>query len=476
MSDQPLPITRLWAPAESSGCAPLRISPHGLALSFGVLDVASILLGGLLPLFFYESLTGDAAPDYARIVVGTAGFHLAVSFLVRAHHPANVLSARQAVWRGAMAVCLTFGILLLIAALAKITSNYSRVWFVGWAASSLMLVTLHRACTIVYLENKLARGSCLARALLVTVGPGNLNPDRLSFYTQNRTRALAHIQLDDITDLNTLPALAVLHQPDALILEVPWAEVPHVADIARRALQDIAVDVSLVPVLDKQHEGFLRMAHLGSHPIFDVSERPLARWWASLKRAEDIVISLVALLVCLPFLALIATAIRLESRGPVIFRQVRVGFNGREIEVWKFRTMYFDQTDPDASCQTSKGDTRVTRVGRILRKFSFDEIPQFFNVLQGTMSVVGPRPHALKTAVASDLLTKVAERYSSRHRVKPGITGWAQVNGCRGEIDSIEKLRVRIDYDLQYIERWSIWLDLKIILLTVLRIYDPKAY
>ena len=138
--------------------------------------------------------------------------------------------------------------------------------------------------------------------------------------------------------------------------------------------------------------------------------------------------------------------------------------------------MYFDNTDADASCQTYKGDHRVTRVGRVLRKMSLDETPQFFNVLQGSMSVVGPRPHALKTAVGEHLLAKAAEHYSSRHRVKPGITGWAQVNGSRGEIDSIDKLHRRLKYDLDYIERWSVWFDLKIVFLTLLRIHDPKAY
>src|SRR5262245_1927860 len=201
-------------------------------------------------------------------------------------------------------------------------------------------------------------------------------------------------------------------------------------------------------MLDKKHDIFFRMTHLGSRPIFDVSERPFTRWNGSLKRAEDIVISVAALFVSFPLMVLIAAAIRFESRGPVIFRQMRVGFNGSNIEVWKFRTMYVETTDADATCQTCKGDRRVTRVGRFLRKTSLDELPQFFNVLQGRMSVVGPRPHPLKITAGGHSLMEVDEHYAARHRVKPGITGWAQVNGNRGELDSVDKLRRRLEYDI----------------------------
>jgi polysaccharide biosynthesis protein PslA len=174
---------------------------------------------------------------------------------------------------------------------------------------------------------------------------------------------------------------------------------------------------------------------------------------------------------------LIALALKIESPGPVIFRQMRAGFNGSVFEIWKFRSMYTSQTDQEARRQTSKDDPRVTPVGRFIRATSFDELPQFFNVLQGTMSVVGPRPHALKTSTGGKLLEEVVDKYAFRHRVKPGLTGWAQVNGLRGELDSADKLKRRVTFDLQYIDNWSLGFDLKIVLRTVLKLfYDPSAY
>ena len=178
-----------------------------------------------------------------------------------------------------------------------------------------------------------------------------------------------------------------------------------------------------------------------------------------------------------PMLLFVALLIRLDSKGPIFFRQRRVGFNGSIFEILKFRTMYVDQTDHDAVRQTGRGDARVTRVGRVLRRTSLDELPQFINVLQGSMSIVGPRPHALQTRAEGKSLDELVEHYAARHRVKPGITGLAQVNGLRGELDSAEKLRRRVDYDIEYIDRWTIWLDIEILLKTVpLVFYDKSAY
>ena len=165
-----------------------------------------------------------------------------------------------------------------------------------------------------------------------------------------------------------------------------------------------------------------------------------------------------------------AAAIKLESDGPVLFKQKRHGFNNEEIEVYKFRSMYADQCDPTAKNAVMKDDPRVTRVGRLIRKTSIDELPQFFNVLFGDLSLVGPRPHAVAAQTRHRLFYEVVDGYFARHRVKPGVTGWAQVNGWRGEIDSDEKIRMRTEFDLYYIENWSLWFDLKILLLTPIRL------
>jgi lipopolysaccharide/colanic/teichoic acid biosynthesis glycosyltransferase len=173
-------------------------------------------------------------------------------------------------------------------------------------------------------------------------------------------------------------------------------------------------------------------------------------------------------------MGIIALLIKCESRGPVFFSQHRFGFNDRVFRVLKFRTMYVDRCDATGARRTVRGDPRVTRIGGALRRLSLDELPQLLNVLKGDMSLVGPRPHATAMRAGEQLYADAVEAYSARHRVKPGITGWAQVHGCRGEVDTIEKARTRLDHDLFYIEHWSIWLDLRTLILTVPALMMPR--
>ncbi|MEM0898670.1 MAG: polysaccharide biosynthesis glycosyltransferase UppE, partial [Pseudomonadota bacterium] len=167
-------------------------------------------------------------------------------------------------------------------------------------------------------------------------------------------------------------------------------------------------------------------------------------------------------------------AVKLTSKGPVIFKQKRHGFNNEKINVFKFRSMYTELCDPTAKAAVTKGDPRVTPVGRIIRKTSIDELPQFFNVLKGDLSLVGPRPHAIHAQTPSKLYGEVVDGYFARHRVKPGVTGWAQINGWRGEVDNDEKIRKRTEYDLYYIENWSLLFDLKILFLTPVRLMNTE--
>lgn len=194
-----------------------------------------------------------------------------------------------------------------------------------------------------------------------------------------------------------------------------------------------------------------------------------------LKRGFDLIFGTLALVLLSPVMALAALAIRLDSPGPVLFRQVRHGFNDGAIEVLKFRSMYSESCDPEARQIVTRGDPRVTRVGRFLRKTSLDELPQLFNVLGGTLSLVGPRPHALDACSSrQERFNQIVDGYSARHRLPPGITGWAQINGWRGEIDDPEKLRERFAHDLFYIENWSLWLDLVILLKTPFCLFDTR--
>src|SRR6185437_7559524 len=206
--------------------------------------------------------------------------------------------------------------------------------------------------------------------------------------------------------------------------------------------------------------GFTSFAGL---PLLHVFERPLGGWGGFWKGLEDRVLGSLILAISLPVMAAVAALIKLDSRGPVLFRQKRYGFNNNEITVFKFRTMHHDRSPDPTVPQARRNDPRVTRIGGLLRRTSLDELPQLFNVLRGDMSLVGPRPHAV---AHNEQYAKIIDGYLGRHRVKPGITGWAQVNGLRGETDTPEKMRMRVQFDLFYIDNWSLLLDLKILLLT----------
>jgi Undecaprenyl-phosphate glucose phosphotransferase len=263
---------------------------------------------------------------------------------------------------------------------------------------------------------------------------------------------------------------------EAIVLAVPLTEPERIAGLKRR-LAALAVDLYLLADF-----GFVGTDHLGFADAADgaallLQRRPLSDWEAIQKRVFDLVLASALVVALSPLMAAIAVAVRLTSPGPVLFRQPRIGLNHRMVEVLKFRSMYDNCADLLADAQTTLGDPRVTPIGRWLRRFSLDELPQLFNVLGGSMSLVGPRPHAPNTKAAGLLFPDVVAEYALRHRVKPGITGWAQVNGWRGETRTIKQIEGRVVHDLYYIENWSLLLDAKIVLKTALGGFSgPKAY
>ncbi len=249
---------------------------------------------------------------------------------------------------------------------------------------------------------------------------------------------------------------------DMVYITLPLRAETRVAEIIDR-LSDTTVSVYVVPdflVFDLLHG---RSYTLGDIPVVSVFETPFYGPEGWVKEVEDFVLgTLILALVAIPML-LIAIGIKATSPGPVLFKQRRFGINGQDIEVWKFRTMNVSENGVEV-VQARKDDPRVTPLGRFLRRTSLDELPQFFNVLQGRMSIVGPRPHAI---AHNEQYRRIVRRYMLRHKVKPGITGWAQVNGWRGETETLDKMESRVEYDLEYIRRWSLLFDLKIIALTL---------
>jgi Undecaprenyl-phosphate glucose phosphotransferase len=265
-------------------------------------------------------------------------------------------------------------------------------------------------------------------------------------------------------------------QIDLIVIALPLEAVDRISSILEQigsAVADICLTTDFAGFRYKSSQ----ISSVGSNPVVLINERPLKDWRAAKKFAFDIVIGSFLLVALSPVLALIALAIRFDSPGPVLFRQPRLGFNNRLFTCYKFRSMHHGMTDLMGDRQVTRGDPRVTRLGEWLRALSLDELPQIFNVMKGSMSLVGPRPHPPNTKAADKLFTDVVANYAFRHRVKPGITGWAQVNGWRGETKTVEQIENRVACDLAYIENWSVWFDLRIMMLTVTReILSRRAF
>lgn len=261
---------------------------------------------------------------------------------------------------------------------------------------------------------------------------------------------------------------------DQVIVALPCSAEQRILDLLKR-LRSLPIDVRLCPDMIGFHLVDRNVSHVGGLPVLNVFEKPLSGWGLIQKGMEDRLLAAFILVMISPLLAMIAVVIKLDSKGPVLFRQKRYGFNNEVIEVLKFRSMFMSRCNAERDVpQATRRDPRVTRVGRLLRRTSLDELPQFVNVLMGNMSIVGPRPHAV---AHNERYADVIDEYLARHRVKPGITGWAQVNGLRGETETLEKMQQRVRYDLYYIENWSLLFDLRIIFRTLfVGFSDPNAY
>ena len=265
---------------------------------------------------------------------------------------------------------------------------------------------------------------------------------------------------------------------DLVLFALPISAETRILEMLKK-LWVLPVDIRLSAHTNKLRFRPRSYSYLGEVPTLDVFEAPITDWDLVMKWLFDHVVGFLILLAALPLMGLVALAIKLDSKGPVLFRQKRFGFNNERIDVFKFRSLYHEHSDPTASKVVTKNDSRVTRVGRFIRRTSLDELPQLFNVVfKSNLSLVGPRPHAVQGKLQSQLFDEAVDGYFARHRVKPGITGWAQINGWRGEVDSEEKIQKRVEFDLYYIENWSVLFDLYILLKTPLALLtkNENAY
>jgi Undecaprenyl-phosphate glucose phosphotransferase len=261
---------------------------------------------------------------------------------------------------------------------------------------------------------------------------------------------------------------------DLVLFALPISAETRILEMLKK-LWVLPVDIRLSAHTNKLRFRPRSYSYLGNVPTLDVFEAPITHWDLVMKWMFDHLVGGIVLLLAAPVMALVALAVKLDSPGPVLFRQKRFGFNNERIDVFKFRSLYHDQADPEAAKVVTRNDSRVTRVGRIIRKTSLDELPQLLNVVfKSNLSLVGPRPHAVQGKLQSRLFNEAVDGYFARHRVKPGITGWAQINGWRGEIDNEEKIHKRVEFDLDYIENWSVLFDLYILLKTPLALMSKS--
>lgn len=381
--------------------------------------------------------------------------------------------------RQATAWSLTFIALMLVGGQLPLLAAASIEALLGWYASTLALLLLARLALHGWCRRLVRRGvGLLPTVILGCTASGNRlaaylteNADvraRLVGYVDDRTdrQAFGMAGLPYLGDMPQLERMVRAGQAQLVLVALPWSAVERMGDLVS-LLRRLPVTVLLAPDMAGLQHAHHRVTAVAGLPMFNISELPLKGWSPLLKRCEDVLLAAGALALAAPLMLLLALLIKLDSPGPVLFRQKRYGYNNRLIEVYKFRSMYVEQADADAEAQTTRSDPRVTRVGRFIRKTSLDELPQLLNVLGGSMSMVGPRPHATATKAAGVLFEDAVSEYTARHRVKPGITGWAQVNGYRGETDTLAKIERRVEYDLEYIENWSLWFDFYILIRTL---------
>ncbi|HTH97695.1 MAG TPA: undecaprenyl-phosphate glucose phosphotransferase [Stellaceae bacterium] len=460
-----------------------RVSSTLLAVVEGVcklLDLGFIFLGAEVARAICQILDigiGTLGQRYSPLGVISALLFVGIFHVTGGYKTANLpqlssqLSKLIMTWFGVQ--CFTF---LEIATLLGQTTA-SNFFLLCWTACSLVPLWMIRTVSGRLIERWRKRGAL--RKFIVVVGAEETGSDIVgTLHDQPHNFQVLGV-FDDRLDrvptqlhgvkvlgrINDLIEFARRQLPDEVIVTLPVGHSNRLSNILR-TLTALPVDLRLVYQLAP---GFrLRnVTYIGEHPIMDIFHRPIRGWNAIYKWIEDKTLSGLGLLVISPLLLLTAIAIKLESRGPVFFTQDRFGFNNRVIKVLKFRSMYVDRGDKSGMQQTMRNDPRVTRVGRIIRKLSIDELPQLFNVLRGDMSLVGPRAHAVAMRIGEQLYNDTVEEYFARHKVRPGITGWAQVNGMRGQVTEITMAKRRVDYDLEYIEKWSIWLDIAIIFRSV---------
>jgi Undecaprenyl-phosphate glucose phosphotransferase len=495
----------LDAPATSAGYAGQPPIERRRKLSAAALAVANrkigsayspIVIAGAVRIIDFVTLSAIGIALYFGYVVPISGFHWAYLAAISGMTATAVICFQAAdiydvqLFRGRlqqmtrMISSWTLVFLLFIGAsfAAKLGNEISRLWLAAFFLAGLAALVIGRMILRSLVRGWARQGRLDRRTIIVGADESGEQLVRALkvqddsdievlgvFDDRNDDRAMDSCagspklgKVDDIVEF------ARRTRVDLVLFALPISAETRILEMLKK-LWVLPVDIRLSAHTNKLRFRPRSYAYLGEVPTLAVFEAPVTDWDLVMKWLFDHVVGFLILMLALPVMALVALAVRLDSPGPILFRQKRFGFNNERIDVFKFRSMYHEHADPLATKVVTRNDSRVTRVGRFIRKTSLDELPQLFNVVfKSNLSLVGPRPHAVQSKLQSRLFDEAVDGYFARHRVKPGITGWAQINGWRGEVDTDEKIQKRVEYDLHYIENWSVLFDFYILLKTPL--------
>ncbi len=481
------PAERMKASASTAGqrsSVPIDL----VVFAVRVLEFLTVIGAGISALLLWSDriFSGDT-PVYGRTMLAGALIFALVSEIMGSYDVDCHFSLRKS-WERVLGSWMVTGLFLLtIGFLLKVSEEFSRGWAITWFVTAAVMLAGTRAVMTLWIRHLKGQGVFNSRVAIYGAsaqgqklaqyirGNSKLTISLVGFFDDRRDGRVP-VLVDDLPVFGTTDDLVAMIRDDLIdqvIVALPWSAEARIRQVVQK-LALTPVRIRLAPDLANFAFAHRPLVLLGDMPVITLFERPISGTDALVKRAEDLVLTICILLFVWPVMLLAALAVKLDSPGPIFFRQPREGFNNQRFNVLKFRSMTHDECQTDGIEQATRGDRRVTRVGRFIRATSIDELPQLFNVLKGDMSLVGPRPHAPSTKAAGRPFHEVVQTYAARHKVKPGITGWAQACGWRGETDTEEKLVKRLEHDLYYIENWSVTFDLYILVRTAFAVIFPK--
>jgi Undecaprenyl-phosphate glucose phosphotransferase len=455
------------------------------------LEFALVALTGFLLQFACLALRYDFEAGYLVAIPAIAALTVMIFQMLGTYRMSALRFYSKESLRISCGWTLVFLLSLAVVFFLKLDWVFSRIWLSGWFLLGLATLLAERAMLSLYISRLTKAGKLERRTVIVGGGPA---ADQLLEQLANQEQSDLRICgiFDDRTDARSpdmvagFPKLGTVDdllefarhvRLDLVIFTLPITAEGRLLQMLRK-LWVLPVDIRLSAHMNKLRFQSRAYSYIGTVPLLDVFDKPIADWDVVTKYLFDKIVGTLCLVLVMPVMLLVALAVKINSKGPILFKQKRYGFNNELVEVYKFRSMYFDQLDYNAVKLVTRDDPRVTPVGRFIRKTSLDELPQLFNVVfKGNLSLVGPRPHAIHAMAAQHQYDEVVDGYFARHRVKPGITGWAQIHGWRGSTDTPEKIQKRVECDLYYIENWSILLDLYILLATPFALFKlENAY